>query len=136
MTEVEVMTVKVPQVEPEQPEPDSVHVTPLLAGSSCTDAVKPAVVEICTDFVEGDTVTEIVDREIELLLPQPDNARSRSKLRGNVKGAARFSRKGRSSRRTLRKEGNVLPAIMDSLRPRHHDPLKLGACPRRWIGTV
>ena len=39
------MTVKVPQVEPEQPEPERVQVTPLLAGSFCTKAVKFAVVD-------------------------------------------------------------------------------------------
>ncbi len=45
MTEEEVTTVKVPQAEPEQPEPERVQVTPLLAESFCTEAVKFAVVE-------------------------------------------------------------------------------------------
>ena len=51
--------VSVPQVLPEQPEPVSVHVTPLLAVSFFTVAVKFCVEPVVTFAVEGDTATPI-----------------------------------------------------------------------------
>ena len=51
--------VSVPQVLPEQPEPVSVHVTPLLAESLLTVAVKFCVEPVETLAVEGDTATLI-----------------------------------------------------------------------------
>ena len=49
----------VPQVLPEQPEPDSVHVTPLFAESLLTVAVKFCAEPVETLAVEGDTATLI-----------------------------------------------------------------------------
>jgi len=49
----------VPQAEPEQPEPERVQVTPLFAESFCTEAVKFAVVETCTEEEVGLTETEM-----------------------------------------------------------------------------
>ena len=51
--------VSVPQVLPEQPEPDSVHVTPLFAESFFRVAVKFCVEPVETLAVEGDTDTLI-----------------------------------------------------------------------------
>ena len=51
--------VSVPQVLPEQPEPDSVHVTPLLAESLLTVALKFCVEPVVTFAVDGDTATLI-----------------------------------------------------------------------------
>ena len=51
--------VSVPQVLPEQPLPVSVHVTPLLAESLLTVAVKFCVEPVVTFAVEGDTATLI-----------------------------------------------------------------------------
>ena len=59
MTLVEVAFVSVPHVLPEQPLPDSVHVTPLLAESLLTVAVKFCVEPVETLAVEGDTATLI-----------------------------------------------------------------------------
>ena len=52
--------VNVPQVFPEQPLPDSVHVTPLFAVSLLTVAVKFCVDPVETLAVDGDTDTLIV----------------------------------------------------------------------------
>ena len=49
----------VPQVAPEQPVPESDHVTPLFSESFCTEALKLAVVETCTESDPGLTETEI-----------------------------------------------------------------------------
>jgi hypothetical protein len=51
--------VNVPQAAPVHPEPDSVQLTPLFAGSFCTVAVKPVDCDTCTDAAVGFTVTEI-----------------------------------------------------------------------------
>ena len=51
--------VSVPQVLTEQPLPDSVHVTPLLAESLLTVALKFCVEPVVTFAVEGDTATLI-----------------------------------------------------------------------------
>ena len=51
--------VSVPQAVPEQPLPVSVHVTPLLAESLLTVAVKFCVEPVVTFAVEGDTATLI-----------------------------------------------------------------------------
>ena len=59
VTEVVVTFVSVPQLAPEQPVPESAHVTPLFCESFCTVAVKPAVVKTCTDVDVGFTETEI-----------------------------------------------------------------------------
>ena len=59
MTDEVVSLESVPQAAPEQPEPDSVHVTPWLAESFCTAAVKFAVVETCTEEEVGLTETEM-----------------------------------------------------------------------------
>jgi hypothetical protein len=50
--------VSVPQVAPEQPAPDKAQVTPLLAESFCTAAMKPEDCEICTEADGGFTETE------------------------------------------------------------------------------
>ena len=54
-----VTLVSVPQVAPEQPVPESDHVTPLFCESFCNVAVKAAVVDTCTDVERGLTPTEI-----------------------------------------------------------------------------
>lgn len=59
MTEVVVTLESAPQAEPEQPEPESAQVTPLLAESFWTEAVKFDVVEIRTEADVGLTETEI-----------------------------------------------------------------------------
>lgn len=59
MTEVLVTLLRVPQVEPEQPEPDRAHVTPLFAESFATMAVKFCVPLTATDAVLGETDTVI-----------------------------------------------------------------------------
>ena len=51
--------VSVPQAVPEQPLPDSVHMTPLFAVSFFTVAVKFCVEPVETLAVEGDTATLI-----------------------------------------------------------------------------
>ena len=51
--------VSVPQVLPEQPLPDSVHVTPLLAESLLTVAVKFCAEPAVTLAVKGETLTVI-----------------------------------------------------------------------------
>jgi len=59
VTEVLVTFASVPHVAPEQPLPESDHVTPLFCESFCTVAVKPAVVKTCTGVDVGLTETEI-----------------------------------------------------------------------------
>ena len=59
MTEVVVAAVSVPQEAPEQPAPDSDHVTPFPCVSFCRVAVKGAVVETCTEAEPGLTATEM-----------------------------------------------------------------------------
>ncbi len=49
----------VPHVAPEQPVPESDHVTPLFCESFCSVAVKAAVVDTCTEVEVGLTPTEI-----------------------------------------------------------------------------
>ena len=56
---VAVAFVSVPQAVPEQPLPDSAHVTPLFAVSFFTVAVKFCVEPVVTFAVEGDTATLI-----------------------------------------------------------------------------
>jgi hypothetical protein len=51
--------VKVPQAAAVHPEPDSVQLTPLLAESFCTVAVKPVDCDTCTDAALGFIVTEM-----------------------------------------------------------------------------
>ena len=58
MTDDAVLLESMPQAVPEQPEPDSVQVTPWLAESFCTVAVKFAVVETCTAAEVGLMETE------------------------------------------------------------------------------
>jgi hypothetical protein len=53
------MLVSVPHVAPEQPAPERDQVTPLFCESFCTEAVKLAAVEICTEAVAGLTETEM-----------------------------------------------------------------------------
>jgi hypothetical protein len=59
VADVIVTFVSVPHVAPEQPVPESDHVTPLFCESFCNVAVKAAVVETCTDVEVGLTPTEI-----------------------------------------------------------------------------
>jgi hypothetical protein len=56
---VVVTFVSAPHVAPEQPVPESDHVTPLFCESFCNVAVKAAVVDTCTDVDVGLTPTEI-----------------------------------------------------------------------------
>src|SRR5271165_3947366 len=53
------MFVRVPQAAPEHPAPERDQVTPLFCESFCTEAVKLAAVEICTEVDVGLTETEI-----------------------------------------------------------------------------
>ena len=59
VTEVRVMFVNVPQLAAEQPEPERVQVTPLLAGSFWTVAENGVDCETWTDELGGLTATEI-----------------------------------------------------------------------------
>ena len=59
MTDVAVTLLSVPHVAPEQPVPETDQVTPLFCESFCTEAVKLAVVETCTEVVAGLTDTEM-----------------------------------------------------------------------------
>ena len=59
VADVVVTFVSVPQLAPEQPVPESDHVTPLFCESFCNVAVKAAVVDTCTDVERGLTPTEI-----------------------------------------------------------------------------
>jgi hypothetical protein len=59
VADVVVTFVSVPQLAPEQPVPESDHVTPLFCESFCNVAVKAAVVDTCTDVEIGLTPTEI-----------------------------------------------------------------------------
>ena len=59
MAEVVVTLVSVPHVAPEHPAPERDQVTPLFCESFCTEAVKLADVETCTDVLAGLTETEI-----------------------------------------------------------------------------
>jgi hypothetical protein len=56
---VVVTFVSVPHVAPEQPVPESDHVTPLFCESFCTAALKFAAIETCTESDVGLTETEI-----------------------------------------------------------------------------
>ena len=57
MIEVAVTLVSVPHVAPEHPAPEADQATPLFSESFCTEAVKLAVVETCTEVVAGLTKT-------------------------------------------------------------------------------
>jgi hypothetical protein len=57
VTEVAVALVSVPHVLAEHPAPETDQVTPLFCESFCTEAVKMAVVETCTEVVAGLTDT-------------------------------------------------------------------------------
>ena len=59
VTELVVTLVSVPQVAPLHPAPESDQLTPLFCESFCTEAVKLAPVETCTEPVVGLTETEI-----------------------------------------------------------------------------
>jgi len=59
VTDVAVTLLSVPHVAPEQPAPETDQVTPLFCESFCTEAVKLAVVETCTEVVAGLTDTEM-----------------------------------------------------------------------------
>ena len=59
MTEVVVTLERVPQVAPEQPEPESVQVTPLFCVSFCRVTEKAVDWETCTEVEAGFTETEI-----------------------------------------------------------------------------
>ena len=59
MADVVVTFVNAPHVAPEQPVPESDHVTPLFCESFCTAALKFAAVETCTESDVGLTETEI-----------------------------------------------------------------------------
>jgi len=57
VTEVVVTLLSVPHVVPVHPAPETDQVTPLFCESFCTEAVKMAVVETCTEVVAGLTDT-------------------------------------------------------------------------------
>ena len=57
MAEVAVTLVSAPHVAPEHPAPESDQVTPLFCESFCTEAVKLAEVETCTEVDVGLTET-------------------------------------------------------------------------------
>jgi len=59
VTEVVVTLLSVPHVAPEHPGPETDQVTPLFCESFCTEAVKLAAVETCTDADAGAIETEI-----------------------------------------------------------------------------
>ncbi len=59
MTEVVVMLLSVPQVVPEQPAPERLQVTPLLAASLSTEAEKLEACESVTEAKLGLTETEM-----------------------------------------------------------------------------
>jgi hypothetical protein len=59
VAEVAVTLVKVPQAAPEHPAPETDQVTPLFCESFCTEALKLAAVETCTEVDVGLTATEI-----------------------------------------------------------------------------
>ena len=59
MADVAVMLVRVPHVVPVHPAPETDQVTPLFCESFCTEAVKLAAVETCTDADAGAIETEI-----------------------------------------------------------------------------
>jgi len=53
VVEVAVALLRVPQAAPEHPVPERAQLTPLFCESFCTEAVKFAVVEICTEIDAG-----------------------------------------------------------------------------------
>jgi hypothetical protein len=57
VTDVVVTLLSVPHVAPEHPGPETDQITPLFCESFCTEAVKMAVVETCTEVVAGLTDT-------------------------------------------------------------------------------
>ena len=59
MTDVAVTLLSVPHVAPEQPAPETDQVTPLFCESFCTEAVKLAVVETCTEADAGVMETDV-----------------------------------------------------------------------------
>ena len=67
MTDVVVTLLSVPHVAPEHPGPETDQVTPLFCESFCTEAVKMAVVETCTEVVAGLTDTAM-GRGAELMV--------------------------------------------------------------------
>jgi hypothetical protein len=68
VTEVEVTFVSVPQAAPEHPVPERDQVTPLFCESFCTEAVKLAAVEVCTE-VEAGLMDTAMGRTTVKLLP-------------------------------------------------------------------
>jgi len=73
VTEVEVTFVSVPQAAPEHPAPERDQVTPLFCESFCTEAVKLAAVEICTEVDAGlmDTAMGAITVKLLPLLATP-----------------------------------------------------------------
>jgi hypothetical protein len=73
VTDVLVTLLSVPQADPVHPVPDNPQLTPLFCESFCTEAVKFAVVETCTEFDAGLTETEIgtVTVKLTALLATP-----------------------------------------------------------------
>ena len=59
VADVAVTLLSVPHVAPEHPAPETVQVTPLFCESFCTEAVKFAAVDTCTDVFAGLTDTTI-----------------------------------------------------------------------------
>ncbi len=67
MTEVVVTFVSVPQAAPEHPAPERDQVTPLFCESFCTEAVKLAAVETCTEVDVGLMDTAMGTTTVKLL---------------------------------------------------------------------
>jgi hypothetical protein len=63
-----VTLVSVPQLAPEQPAPESDHITPAFCESFCTEAVKFAEVETWIDSKAGLTETEMAGGSAEMVM--------------------------------------------------------------------
>src|SRR5262249_35757747 len=69
----EVTLVSDPQVAPEQPDPERLHVTPLFWRSFCSAAEKPALCETCTDEELGLTETVIGCADVVTVMVAEDD---------------------------------------------------------------
>ncbi len=79
MTEVVVTLLSVPQAAPEHPAPERAQVTPLFCESFCTEAVKLAAVETCTEVDVGLMETAMGGTTVKLvpLLATPPTVTTR-----------------------------------------------------------
>ncbi len=72
MTEVVVTLVSVPQAAPEHPAPERAQVTPLFCESFCTEAVKLATVETCTEVDVGLMETAMGGAAVRVMIADAD----------------------------------------------------------------